>query len=348
MGRQIVGMDSILFHRQLIEFPDKAFKSFMTAAITIEDEGAFRRAFHDSMNRIFAKYKIQRRKQIYKGYHFCIQAKDNASPMMFELLEDLADTISRIDLYCGYYDIEQIAIFGDASGQTISRNTFLKKYQHGFHHVCAWRYTMDYGSDCKFKLDHFQGHRTPAWADLTKNNDKDIEVYYSGSECEPLITVSDIVLKLIQLHQFGIITSQTMAAVISKRCPSLASRKITYHLMKQYLRNTAPNLTLQIDLTRYVKHPIYFVLWHVKSPQTNKEKMKTMFEWSPTYNSVINRAYRENGCVKQFATENDHLLWDTKLDRLVAWSSQEEEVTEYMKSMEFEIPPVYKKSDFSK
>ena len=51
------------------------------------------------MNKIFEKYKVKRAKDIYKGYHFCFQAKDNASHMMFDLLEAVADNYLRIDLY---------------------------------------------------------------------------------------------------------------------------------------------------------------------------------------------------------------------------------------------------------
>lgn len=200
LNRPIVGFDSILFERQLIDYPDKFFEAFMSAAITIEDENEFRKAYEAALKEIFSKHEIEKKKRIYKGYHFCLQAKDHASEMMFGLLEAIADKIERIDLYCGYYDLNEISIFGDASGQTIKRLTFLEKYQHGFHHVCAWRYSKDYGTACKFKLDHFQGHRTPAWIELDQNKEIDMEVYYGGSECEPVIAVSDIVLKLIQLH----------------------------------------------------------------------------------------------------------------------------------------------------
>lgn len=350
LGSPVVGMDSILFHRELIENPDKLFESFMSAAVTIEDEAAFRKAYDEAMTDIFSRQGLQRKKRIYKGYHFCLQAKDNASGMMFDLIEAIADHISRIDLYCGYYDYSNISIFGDAAGQTIKRFTFLKRYQHGFHHVCTWKYANDYGWECKFKLDHFQGHHTPAWAELVKDNNKDIEAYYSGSECEPLIAVSDIILKLIQLHQHGIITSRTMVDVITRRCPSFAasSRKIVYHSMKEYLRATTPNQPLQIDLQKFTKHPIYFVLWKSTSPLTPKERVKPMFQWSPAYNTIVNCAYEENGCVKQFATEGDHMLWDAKQDTLVAWSEIEEEMVEWMSKMGFEIPKVRKKSDFDK
>jgi hypothetical protein len=345
--KPVVGFDSILFKRRLIEYPDKFFEAFMSAGITVENEDEFRTAYDEAIKEIFSKYGIKRRKRIYKGYHFCFQAKDIATDMMFDLVEKIADKISRIDLYCGYYDLKEISIFGDASGQRIKRLTFLEKYQHAFHHVCVWKYIKDYGLACNFKLDNFEGHRTPAWKDLTENDKLDMEVYYSGSECEPLIAISDIVLKLIQLHQHGIITSRTMLDVIAKRCPSFGnpSRKLTYHSMKEYLKPTTPNSTLRIDTKRYVKHPILFVMWNTQTVQAPKERVKSMFEWSPIYAKIANEAYKENGCFKQFSIENDHMIWDVEKDKLIAWSESEEEMISWMEKMEFETPQVLKKKD---
>ena len=256
-------------------------------------------------------------------------------------------TISRIDLYCGFYDLKEISVFGESSGQVIKRLTFLERYQHAFHHVCAWKYAKDYGIDCKFKLDHFEGHKTPAWKELSSQNNLDLEVYFNGCECDPIITVADIVLKLIDLHQYGFITSRTMLDVICKRCPSFgnANRKLAYHSMKEYLRVTAPDSTLRIDLTNYLKHPIYFLMWVSPSAQEPKDRVKSMLEWSPIYNNIVRKAYQENGCLKQFKVDADHMIWDTQKDKLIAWSTLEEQMIEQMKNMGFEIPKVLTKND---
>ena len=108
MVQPIVGFDSVLFQRQLIENPDKLFEAFMSAGVTVENEINFRKAYEEAMKKIFEKYDAKRLKRLYKGYHFCFQAKDKASEMMFDLLEAVADEISHIDLYCGYYDLPKI------------------------------------------------------------------------------------------------------------------------------------------------------------------------------------------------------------------------------------------------
>ena len=117
LGNSVVGFDSVLFKRELIESPDKVFEAFLGDAITVEDEKDFRKAYFEAMNKIFEKYKVKRVKDIYKGYHFCFQAKDNASQMMFDLIEAVADKISRIDLYCGFYDLKEISVFGESQGK---------------------------------------------------------------------------------------------------------------------------------------------------------------------------------------------------------------------------------------
>ncbi|MCW4017647.1 MAG: hypothetical protein NWF00_03025 [Candidatus Bathyarchaeota archaeon] len=181
MGKIIAGFDSALFKREIIESPGKKFEAFMAAAMTIEDENEFRKVFFQAMKDIFEKHGTKRLKDIYKGYHFCFQEKDGATPMMGELLEVVAEKILRIDLYCGYYDLPEISIFGDSAGQVIKRSTFIEKYQHAFHHVCAWKYSMNYGLEFKFKLDNFEGHSTPAWENLTSQGTKPRMCYPKGA-----------------------------------------------------------------------------------------------------------------------------------------------------------------------
>jgi hypothetical protein len=118
--------------------------------------------------------------------------------------------------------------------------------------------------------------------------------------------------------------------------------------MKEYLRQTTPDSTLQINLVKYIKHPIYFVLWNSPSPQEPKERVKSMFEWSPTYGNIARRAYQDNGCFKQYQVERDHLMWDVTKDKLVAWSDLEEKMIDHIVKMGFETPEILRKNDLTK
>lgn len=343
MRKSVVGFDSVLFQRRMIETPEKVFKAFISVGITTEDENQFRKRYDEALDKTFKQKNIRRKKLIYKGHHFILQAKDNTTEMICDVLEDLADSISRIDLYCGYYDLEEISVFGEASGQVIKRMTFLEKNQHSFHHVCTWRYLKDYGSDCKFKLDHFSGQRTPAWLELIDAN-PNIEIYFKGCECDPLISTSDLVLKLLQLHQYGTISGRSLFQPITKRCPSFSptSRKLNYHPMKRYLRMTTPIVPLLMNTTPYIKHPIFFIVWNPEAPRS---RVRPMFEWSPLYDAVIKKAYEENGCLKFVSPEEDQFLWDCEKDKLIAWSEVDEEMIKWMRKMDVELPQVLKKDD---
>ena len=44
-------------------------------------------------------------------------------------------------------------------------------------------------------------------------------------------------------------------------------------------------------------------------------------------------------------TEKDHIFWDSGKDRLIAWSEVDEEMIEWIRKMDFEIPQVLKKED---
>lgn len=336
-----VGFDSLLFSRREIETPDKVFKALMAVAVTTKNKDSFRKEYDDALLETFREVDMNRKKVVYKSYHFCMQTKDPASELICSLLEKLSDVITRIDVYCAFYDLPDISIFGDASGQTIKRMTFLERNQHGFHHVCAWQYFQDFGNNFTFELDHFEGRKTPAWEALI-DNDLDINVYYSGCECNALISIADLILKLIQIHQHGHLSTSTLFRPIQKNCPSLKGYgRLNYHAMKRHLRMTTPTVPYFIDLKPFIKHPIFFLVWNPDAP---REKVKPMFEWSPIYNAVVKKAYEKKGCLKFFSTE-DHLLWNPETDNLVAWSDVDEEVIEWIKNMGYNLPKVLKKED---
>jgi len=330
-----------MFSRRKIESPDKVFKALMSVGVTVEDKDSFRKAYDEALLETFKEEGINRKKVVYKSYHFCMQTKDRASELICNLLEKLSDVISRIDVYCAIYDLPDISIFGEASGQTIKRMTFIERNQHGFHHVCAWKYFDDFGGNFTFELDHFEVRRTPAWEALIDNN-LDINVYYSGSECNAIISIADLVLKLIQIHQHGSLTTSTLFRPIQKNCPTFKGYgRLNYHAMRKHLRITTPIVPYLINFKQFIKHPIFFLIWNPDAPRA---KVKPMFEWSPTYNAVVKRAYEADGCLKFFSTE-DHLIWSPEDDSLVAWSDVDEEVIGWIENMGYELPKVLKKDD---
>lgn len=342
MNKPVVGFDSLLFSRSEIEHPNKEFKALMAVGVTVENKKSFKKTYENALLEVFKDYEINRKKVIYKSFHFCAQVKDHASKMICNLLEKLSDEISRIDIYYGVYDLPEISIFGEAAGETIKRLTFIDRNQHGFHHVCAWDYCENYGHDSTIELDHFEGWKTPAWEELVDKT-SDINVYYKGSECNSVISIADLVLKLIQIHQHGHLSSSTLVKPIKNNCPSFNGYgRLNYHSMKKHLKKTTPTVPYFIDFANYIKHPIFYVIWN---PDVPRSKVKPMFEWSPTYNAVIKKAHEEDGCLKMFSNIDDHLMWSPKEDRLVAWSDVDEEVIDWIKAMGYEIPKVIKKEN---
>jgi hypothetical protein len=339
-----VGFDSLLFDRRALETPERVFKAHLAVGVSVERESDFRSKYEQALDDVFSKKGMKRKKCIYKGHHFRLQAKSDSSEMIGYLLDELSESISRIDVYCGYYPMDDISIYGEASGQTIKRLTFLERTQHGYHHVCAWRYIEDFGTDCRMKLDYFSGEKTPAWDALIKKK-PNIELYFNGCECDPLISTADLVLALIDLHQYGTISGLTLLNPIRKACTNLAnSRKLVYHEMKRYLHMATPTVPLPMNVSSFIKHPIFFIVWNPEAP---RKRVKPMFEWSPLYNSVVRKALCEEGCFKFISPEEDHVFWDCGKDKLVTWSKVDEEMVGWMKQMDFETPSVLKKEDLT-
>jgi len=98
-----------------------------------------------------------------------------------------------------------VSIYGQSETQKLSPPVFVKKTQGAFPHVCAWWYAMNYAkteSPLCLEIDYMQTATTPAWRNLLGKASKNtrLESYFGGDECNPLISVADLILKLIRIY----------------------------------------------------------------------------------------------------------------------------------------------------
>jgi len=315
-------------------------KGLVGASVT-SDNADLMEHYQKALRRALDKVQVRQLKTVYKGAHLLKQAGDKTEEIICDILNELEPFINHIDLYTAFYEKKFISMLGRAQGERVNPMTFIDKSENAFAHACTWWYWRTYGKiedDYMYQIDHFEGRVTPAWKELEKNK-ANISVYYSGAECNCLISLSDLILKLIDIFHFGTIEYRSVARPILQRCQSfLPARKIRSHDLARFdwiIKATVPDTPLDINLNQHVKHPIYFIVW---SPTLPRNTVKPSFEWSVFYNNVMETAIENNGCVKFLAFDKDMTFWDDS-DYLVPWTEVDENHIALLNDMGFSTMP---------
>jgi hypothetical protein len=315
-------------------------KGLVGASVT-SDSANLMESYQNAIRKALDKFQIRQQKILYKGAHLLKQVGDKTEEIICDVLNELEPAINHIDLYTAFYEKKFISQFGRAQGQRLNPMTFIDKNENSFAHACAWWYWKTYAKyedEYMYHIDHFQGNVTPAWREL-ENNKVKLSVYYSGSECNCLISLSDLILKLIEIFHFGPIDYRSVARPLLQRCSNFASaKKIRSHDLARFdwiIRATVPDTPLNINLNQCLKHPIYFIVW---SPALPRNTVKPSFEWSIFYNSVIEKAIENNGCVKFLDFDKDMTFWDD-IDYLVPWTDIDENHVKLLNDMGFSRMP---------
>lgn len=322
-------------------------KALVGASVTTEDQN-FDEHYQTVIKNIFDKYKIRQEKIIYKGAHILKQIMSKFDDAITDLLNDMEPHIAHIDLYFATYPKPYISIFGKAQGQRLTPLEFIEKHKNGFGQACAWWHWKTYSkteTEYEYFIDHFESKVTPAWSEM-ENSKVNMKLFYSGCECNCLISFADLILKTIELFHYGAIDYRSIAQPLWKRSKTYAlSQKIkSYNLAKfdWVIRATVPESPLDINLNGYIKHPIYFIAW---TPTLPRKTVKISFEWSRFYNTVIQKAIQTRGCVKFLDFDKDMTFWESS-DFILPWEAADEEHVKLLQRMGFDkMPKILKASE---
>lgn len=347
-----LGVDSAPIKKSTISLNGKGKSEFVAnlgVSVTTPDKDKFESAYEDAISDILKNFALERKKRIYKGAHLVTQAMENAPTIMVEMLERLEDEIAHIDVYCAYYALEYISIYGQAQGQRLSPPVFVKKTQGAFPHVCSWWYAEKYAeieSPMCLEIDYFQTATTPGWRKLlniAKTKDVKLEFYFGGDECNPLISMADMVLKLIRIYHHGTVDGRSLLRPLHEKCQSLrGKRKTWFHNLGSrgfLVKATAPDLPLQADVRPFIKHPIFFYSWNPGATKTKKE-MKSGFEWTPAYNAIVAHTSLKRGGMKSFSFAEDTLLWKPDIDIIVPITKEDREEIEKLGKYGHKLPKI--------
>jgi len=318
------------------------FKAMVGVSVKIQDEDSFRLAYEQALSRALAAFRVPQKRPIYKAAHLAKQSLHNTPGIISNLLKDLEPIIDRVDVYCAYYNQPYVSCFGEAAGERLLPIIFIERNQNAFPHVCGWKYLMDYPQETEltFQLDHFTSKITPGWRVLSQSN-VEIQVFYDGGQCNPLIATSDVILRLIGLFQYGTVDGRSLLSTVENHVPSLQS-KLRFHNLggrREDQHHTAPVVRLDIDLSSYLKRPIYYVIW---KPAGGRADLKPSFEWGKFYVGILAEAMRTKGCVKFFDPEIDMLYWDPNRDFVSPFNRDDEVYLNNIRDVGHAIPPVFR------
>lgn len=348
-----VGIDSMRFQRRSVSLNGelgKPFKALLGVSVTTGDEDRFRQKYEESLDKAFSTAKVEKKKRVYKGAHLLKQTAERTPDIIRIILDELEDCIEHIDAYCAFYSKPYISMFGQTRFQRLEPLSFIEYTKNAFPHVCAWFYQLPinygkYESPLCFDIDHFDGKVTPAWRELIKSN-IEFEIYFSGAECNALISVADLILKFIDVFQRGQVDGRSLLAPIRELCPSYQPHgKLRFHNLGDRgwkINASVPDTHLGMDLAPYIKHPIFFHVW---DPGRPRKLVKKSFEWSPIYNAVASKAFENKGAMKSLKFDEDVIRWNRDVDQLVIWSETDEEYVNMLKKMGYKIPNVLHSED---
>jgi hypothetical protein len=315
-------------------------KALVGASITTQDS-EFDKKYQTALKDIFQKYGIRQEKRIYKGAHLLKQISGKFDEVFTDIFNAMEPSIEHIDLYFATYPKEYVSIYGKAQGQRLTPFEYIEKHKHGFNQACAWWNWNIFSKkeiDHEYCIDYFKSKMTPGWTKM-ENSKANIKVFYSGCECNCLISFADLILKTIEDFHFGDIDYISIAQPIRKRSKTYAlSRKIKCYNLSKYdwvIRETVPEIPHDINLNNYIKHPIYFIAW---TPSLPRKTVKPSFEWSRLYNAIIQKALDTDGCVKFLDFDKDMTFWEDT-DFIIPWEEADVEHVRLLKSMGFSKMP---------
>jgi hypothetical protein len=325
--------------------PRVVFQALLGVSITTENYQGFAEEYERSLSEALVKRNLPRQKIIYKAAQLAKLSPENELDIIADMLESLNPFISRIDIYSTHLELmKSVSLYGSARGSKLHPVEFLNKIENSYPQICGWKYTtLANMRDCTMQFDHFEGNVSPSWKEM-KTKGK-IEIYYNGAEVNPLISLVDMTLRLIDKYQHGIISAKSMTQTLKDHAFLVSPKARFYDITSiDDLKSITPNLPVDMDTKPFIKHPVFHIVWNPREP---RKFAKPSFELAPLYNSIMKRAAKEGGCVKFLEQGKDELFWKEE-DYLIPWGDVDIELVEQLGKMYPNLPKILSSEDLMK
>jgi hypothetical protein len=302
-----VGIDAI--KAELGNKPS-VFEGLLGIAVTCKDEKAFTDAYKRCIQGALKKLGIHSERVVLKAYDISRIAPERENEILFPFFECLKNEIEQIDVYYTRYNPlknPSITVYGKDQPEKKNPVEFLRLITNGYPHNVAYYYLSEYGSKDieKMYLDHFESCVTPCWDSLSHFTD--LSVVYKGGNCNCLISVADLLLRLtiMQLKEkreyFGKEGFERLYSSFSW------SKKVLIHELggsTAILRSMTPVNRRDIDLSQFIARPLVFVPTETLASIATRDE-RTLFEDLPIFDYLSNFLFTTKGSFKYFRADTD-------------------------------------------
>ncbi|MFH0922601.1 MAG: hypothetical protein V1811_00915 [Candidatus Micrarchaeota archaeon] len=338
------GFDSAGYRQQMtIRGKPHLTLGLVGVGIRTEDTAAFTKAYKQALTAVFKKFGIKQGRPAYCAAELSAilgaQAIDKEREALDLFLKDLLPAVDQVHLFYTFlFNFETVTIFGDDPDgyeriPVVSRESkvtdFYDLISPSYTMLCAWNYASDRHKDILL-LDHFQGKISPAWNEFSQTTNA--RIYFNGDRCNALVSAADLVTRLVKLRMLEN-RARFLEREMDALLPECGKKFIKHFLGSCYLKKMVPHKRTRINCNSFVKHPCWFVV--LENPEDAGER--AMVEATPAFNSVLEKAFEKDGCVKFF-----HKDADTRIicgqDVLVSYGERGEKIAKSLKKLgkEFE------------
>jgi len=302
----IIGFDSKETHRE-INSQDQIFP--LGASIEIYDYEKFKNEYDKAMKTIWDSINEKRKRKVYSFQYFAKKfGMEDAQELLIPFLKNIHPHIINADIYFTNIPekkIPEVYMYNmDERKETKKINEFLTTLVQPYSYICAWKqcFTNEKQADQILWLDNFQGKSTVAWNVLWG---KKPSIYYKGDYCNALISTADILA--------GVVDNSLIDQPFSKKSINeilsgkLKLRGKTNIIGSQDLRWIVPVSRKMINTTRFLKHPIYYLITQKRPKELEYKESIHQFEYSPIFDEIANIAYNNNGAIKFYDKTQDYM-----------------------------------------
>ena len=320
----IIGFDSKETHRE-IDGEDTIFP--LGASINIYDYDKFKKEYNKAMKTVWESVSEERKRTVYSFQYFAKKfGMESAKELSLLFLKEITPHILTAETYFTNIPekkISEVYMYNmDIRKETQPIKNFLTTLVQPYPYICAWKKCFDTEKDDEqtLWLDNFQGKLTVAWNVLWA---KKPEIFYKGDYCNAAISTADFLA--------GVVDSILVDKPFSKESIDrilndiLKLRGKTNIIGSQDLRWIVPVSRQMINTSRFLKHPIYYLITQTRPKGLEYKEAIDQFEFSPIFDDLANLAFKNNGAIKMYDRTQDfmHIRHD---DRVIYFEETGKEI----------------------
>jgi len=294
---EFCGIDAVAFDRQ---WKMGKWNSVLGSCIFTSSYEKFQERYKKVMKEQFNRMGFDVKRSVHSSHTINSILQDSPEGYnFFELmLSECLDYIDKINFVFSYYPkMDKVHMFGDKKLSSLSPSVFITRHLiNSYSHVCAWL-ALSKSNNCTIMMDSFSGYMTRAWQQI-ESHDK-INIYFNGDECNPLISMADITLRIANerlLKKNMFLGKQQISSVFR----DMEDKISVDYLGRSQLPLITPRTNILIPISKKIKHPAFFIL----RPKTDYLDNK-IFLSSPRGHDILELAHVKQGCVKIYNKGED-------------------------------------------